>query len=412
MVNVLLARWLAPEQYGAYTVAFSILLFVSGFHNALVLEPMSVFGPSSYKGYLRAYLGKLVRLHFVICFLLISALGLGVAVFWHWLGGARFESSAFWGVSLGIPSILFFWLWRQAAYLDLRPELAVRGAIVYTLVVLMLMFALHWLVWLSPFGAFAVQSTAALAASALLIVLIRPHLSSGVLSNSGRSILRQHWHYGRWVVVTAFVYWLSGGASYVIAGVLLNLHDVAALRALQNFVLPVSQFIIPISRLFVPWASARFAEQNTMAIQRAVRALTLLFVSAALLYLACVWLLGRWLIDLMYRGRYVEFSYLLPLVALPVLLTAASQGSAIAMQAMQLPSEVTLAYTVAAAMNILAGVALIRHWGLFGAILAMSGSSLAFLVVIAYRYKARLGQMLARESPPPEFGSRAVRAES
>lgn len=412
IVNILLARWLAPAQYGAYTVAFSIFLFFTGFHNALVLEPMGVFGPSSYRNCLRAYLGTLVRLHFAVCLLLASLLGLGVAASGHWVGSAAFSGSAFWGASLGIPCILFFWLWRKAAYLNLRPELAVRGAAVYTLVAFVLTFAFHRMGWLSPFGAFAVQATAALAASALLMILIRPQLSSDVLPRSSPSILRRHWKYGRWVIVTAFVHWFSTGASYVIAGFLLRMDDVAGLRALQTFVLPVPQFITAISYLVVPWVSARFADQNGAGIRRPIGTVTLLFTSAALLYVAGLWLFGKPLIDIMYRGRYSEFSYLLTFLAVPVLLSAAAQGPAIAVMAMRLPSEVSLAYTVAGGVNILAGVVLTRYWGLVGNVLGTSSAALAFLVVISYRYKARLSQMLPRESRPPQFGSRPVRTES
>jgi O-antigen/teichoic acid export membrane protein len=401
IVNVLLARWLAPAQYGAYTVAFSIFLFVAGFHNALVIEPMSVFGPSSYRGYLRPYLGKVVWLHFAVCFLLVSLLGLGVMISGHWFGSAAVPSLAFWGSSLGIPCILFFWLWRQAAYIDLRPDLAVRGAAVYTLLVLGLMIALHRMGWLSPFGGFAVQAAAALAASAVLVVLIRPQLSSGALPSSTSSILRRHWEYGRWASVTAFVFWFSGGVSYVIAGFLLSMNNVAGLRALQTFVLPVPQVITAVSRLLVPWASARFAGQDAAAIQRAVTRVTLLFVSAAVLYLVGICFFGKPLIDMMYRGRYVEFSYLLPLLTIPVLLTAASQGPAVAMQALRLPSEVSLAYAVAGGVNILAGVTLTRYWGLVGNVLSISCASLAFFIVIGYRYRARLRQVLSYGVPVP-----------
>jgi len=45
-VTFLLARWLAPEIYGAYAIAFAGYLFVTGLHNVIVLEPMSVMGPS------------------------------------------------------------------------------------------------------------------------------------------------------------------------------------------------------------------------------------------------------------------------------------------------------------------------------------------------------------------------------
>src|SRR5690242_14243325 len=58
VVSLLLARWLTSEEYGAYALAYSIFLLLSGFHNALILEPMSVLGPSSYRRRVPEYLGK------------------------------------------------------------------------------------------------------------------------------------------------------------------------------------------------------------------------------------------------------------------------------------------------------------------------------------------------------------------
>src|ERR1700694_5346203 len=54
-VNLLLARWMAPEVYGAFAVAFAGFLFVSGFHNVLLLEPLGGVGPSRHAGKLPAY---------------------------------------------------------------------------------------------------------------------------------------------------------------------------------------------------------------------------------------------------------------------------------------------------------------------------------------------------------------------
>src|SRR5258708_27137840 len=45
LVNFLLARWLAPESYEAFAVTFRAFLFISGFHPALLVEPLSVMGP-------------------------------------------------------------------------------------------------------------------------------------------------------------------------------------------------------------------------------------------------------------------------------------------------------------------------------------------------------------------------------
>ena len=44
LVNILLARWTSPEEFGAFAVLFAVFLIFAGFHNALIIEPMSVFG--------------------------------------------------------------------------------------------------------------------------------------------------------------------------------------------------------------------------------------------------------------------------------------------------------------------------------------------------------------------------------
>src|ERR1700688_469500 len=66
LISVFLARQLPAEEYGAYALAFSIFLFISSFHNGLLLEPMSVFGPASYPDRLRSYLRTLFGLHFAL----------------------------------------------------------------------------------------------------------------------------------------------------------------------------------------------------------------------------------------------------------------------------------------------------------------------------------------------------------
>jgi len=66
ILNILLARWLAPADYGAFAVVFAVFLFLSGFHNALLLEPMSVLGPGRYPDQIETYLAIQVRLHFAL----------------------------------------------------------------------------------------------------------------------------------------------------------------------------------------------------------------------------------------------------------------------------------------------------------------------------------------------------------
>ena len=386
LIGILLARWLSPDNYGAYALGFSIFLFLSGFHNAFFLEPMSVLGPESYPTCLPSYVKKLLGLHFMMAFALsvLAVAGVFVVRFFSTDPGVR---SAMWGVAIAVPFVLFHWLCRRAVYLKLAPWLAAVSSAAYCVALVVLLFA--WKNSISPFTGFLIQSLAAIPA----IVLLLFWLKSGIDQTPGPStvdVVREHWRYGRWVVGSTIVYWLSGNAYYVIVGALLPMHDIAALRALRNFTLPFAQALTAITLLVLPWASSRFAAEGRPGLQRRTRQLTILFGGGALVYFSVIWLFGGRIMNFLYAGRYDEFAHLLALATAPLLLIAASVGSEVAVQVMQAPSEVFLAYSISGALTLVVGVAFTHFWGLVGGLVGILISSVAFWAVITYRCQKRL----------------------
>src|SRR5690606_1122278 len=82
VVNVLLARWLTPEAYGAYTVAFTFFLLLGTFHGGLLIEPMLVFGSGRFEARLRRYLRVLLSGHGWFSLLAGLALAASAGAFW------------------------------------------------------------------------------------------------------------------------------------------------------------------------------------------------------------------------------------------------------------------------------------------------------------------------------------------
>src|SRR5690348_15343216 len=123
VVAILLARWLTPRQYGTYALAFEIFLFLAALYGSLILEPMSVFGPSLYKGNLVSYLGGLLRIHCVISFLM-TALLFATAAIIHTYKPESFLPDALVGVSVATPCLLLFWLARRGFYVVFQPQKA------------------------------------------------------------------------------------------------------------------------------------------------------------------------------------------------------------------------------------------------------------------------------------------------
>ena len=70
LVSVLLARWMSVENYGIFALAMVMTTLFYQVQNSLILEPMSVIGPSKYPKSLSQYLSRQRIFHFVLFFIL------------------------------------------------------------------------------------------------------------------------------------------------------------------------------------------------------------------------------------------------------------------------------------------------------------------------------------------------------
>ena len=122
-VTVLLARWLSLSDYGAFSVAFSVLLLMGTVHTALLTEPMLVLGPSRYQERTAAYVRRLATLHFALTSVMGLALLLVVGALTLLL--PQFTAAiTLVALALSAPAILFVWMVRRACYIESRPRLA------------------------------------------------------------------------------------------------------------------------------------------------------------------------------------------------------------------------------------------------------------------------------------------------
>ena len=80
LLNILLARWLVPADYGAFALAYSAFLLIAALYAAVVLEPMAVFGPGRYSAHRQGYLGILLRAHLPLTLPAVASLLCGAVI--------------------------------------------------------------------------------------------------------------------------------------------------------------------------------------------------------------------------------------------------------------------------------------------------------------------------------------------
>ncbi|MGO8814056.1 MAG: lipopolysaccharide biosynthesis protein [Terriglobia bacterium] len=391
ILAILLARWVSPQQYGAYALAFEVLLFMSIVYGALILEPMCVFGPSTYKNDFRAYLGILLRIHCGLSVLVIAAVFAGAAVL-HAIKPGSSLPNALVGVGVACPCLLLFWLARRGFYVHLLPRKAALGACAYSATVLAGVTVVYKVRSLTPLTVFLVMAAGAVVTGPPMLRWFKSHMA--FLPGRRirvREVMHQHWIYGRWALASAIVIWLSGAVYYPALGSFFSLAETGRFKALMNLGSPIGQAYVALSLLSLPYASQVHHAEGNAVVGRLVWKLTGLYLGGSILYWLIVILARGPIVQHLYGGKYTQVIALLPWVALGSVLRIGATAQANVLRAMRSPSMVFVAYSAACVVAILVGIPCTRWFGLRGALFAwvLSGAASFVGALWMIRRKAR-----------------------
>jgi O-antigen/teichoic acid export membrane protein len=390
VISILLARWLVPEQYGAYAVAFGIFILLTVLYQSLLLEPMAVFGGSAYRDNLREYLRVLLWAHLALSAVLGAVLGISTAVVWatdhsHVLAGALA------GVTIATPIILLFWLARRTFYLELSPGHAALGALSYSGFAMGGMALAFRRGVLSPFFAFLAIALAALVTSILLLRHLTANLKPKTATLQLAEVCRRHWVYGRWALLANVASWAPAYLIYPLLSSFAGLVQSAQLKALMNFVAPLQQSQAALGMLFLPYAARMQGQSGSKYAAKLNRKIVFITLAGASAYWLFILGFKGPVFHLLYSGRYMEVASQLPFVALGSVLWAAAFGPTVVLRAMESPRLVFLAHATAAVLSLAIGVPAMRAFGLWGAILGVNVSDAVSLILMValLRYRIR-----------------------
>ncbi len=366
LANVVLARWMPPEEYGAFATAYSLFLLLNTFHSAMLAEPMMVFGSGKYASHFRRYLAFGYTSHAVISLAASAILLLGGALVLRFGSGAL--GLALLGLALAAPFIMLLWLLRQVFYIVARPQWAAAGGAIYLAVMLVGLAGVNQLGALSSLAAFVVMGAAALLTCALYTTILRPQWG-GV---AWREMLRDHWTYGRWSTATAGLMWLPGNINYILVPAWIGFQGSAALKAMQNFIMPVLLTISAVTLVLVPEYVRILRTHGKSKLDNVVLKSVSLLFSLALVYGLLLAVVHTELLHWLYKGRYDAYADLLVVVGFIPLASSAYVIMGGALRALERPDLIFRSYLVSSLFSLTIGVALIVLIGLLGAILSQT----------------------------------------
>jgi O-antigen/teichoic acid export membrane protein len=383
VISILLARWLSAEQYGTFAVAFAVFLFLLNFHQALLLEPMLVFGSSIYRNHLRRYMRGLLALHVGMSVVFVVSL-LAAAVVSYRMGQSNGLPGALAGIAFTTPTVLLFWLTKRTFYLKLSPAPSAAAALFYcglTMGGLAVVYKRHLL---SPLTAFLLMGIGGLGASLVLLVYLAAKLPVTTDGPSIGETWRKHWDYGRWALGANAMMWIPINAFYPLVSRFAGLAQAGELKALMNFASPMLQTCAALASLMLPYASRAMQERGRAGANLILKRMTFLCVACAIPYWMVLLVFQRQAFHMLYRGRYLEVAHLLPIVALASIAGSAFFGPSIVLRSLEAPRLVFASVTISSVLAILAGIPLTWRWGVGGAVWSIALSeTLAFVAAVA-----------------------------
>ena len=412
LANVALARTRTKEEYGMFALSYSVYIFLSGLHNAAILEPYTVYGSGRYRDRFSEYLRLIARSNAVIC-LLVTGILLLACLLLSWLA-PQWMSPALLGLGVTVGVLLSGLLLRRVFYLQRQAVYAAMCSLVFFGTVACALWLMAKVHRLDSFSVFLVLAFGWIAAGTIFgrkLAFGKPnesflHLEPGYW--------REHWNYTKWVLATAFVFQLTTQGYYWLVAGFLSAGEVGELRAMYLIVAPVEQALIAISYVVIPALAADYAANRMSNFISVWKQYALATVGITGLFALIVRVVGKPVIHIIYAGKFDGLSSLLFTLALLPLVMGIGSTMAQALNAVEKPRMVFFGFLSSGIATFLVGIPLVMHLGLRGASYGMLLSAGIYTAAMGIGFlfnvynKARLQTALAPKQSVPS-GSAVIR---
>ncbi len=366
---VLLARSLSPSAFGAFTLAYTALLFANSLQSALITQPHNVIGATrtgeDYVGYTTATAGMQLALALAYGFviaaaaIMLSALDISASR----LLLALVPATAVWQLQEFMRRVLYT---KQNVIGALVNDGVSYGGQLVGIVALWKMGSL------TEVRAILVLAITSAIATVAGLWQIRDHLTAAVVRVAWRAAVANNWRMGKWLTASALLSLLSSQLHLIFTAGLVNIAAVGALRATQTILRPTQVLLTALDTLMV----SRMAAAHENGGPRALRLLTRQIYIATFPIVAAYYLIlvvfSQPILRLLYGEAYVSYGWLLAANSLTQVLVYLGTPVGTALRAMKLTAPVFKAYVISVVFDLTVGIAAVATMGLIGAVVGMA----------------------------------------
>ena len=313
MVLLLIARWCSRAEYGAFATAYSIYILALETQNALILDPLLIFGRSRYAAIKLAYVCSMEKVTLCITSLpaaLIASSGL--------VAGIGFGRTAL-SLNLVLCAAAFlvtawFLFLRRSFYVMERPGQSIPATLLYLTSALVILFSFkQWCQQVQAYCGFLTLTAAGLAGGLLARRMLRGPTSVPATDVPNfKRLVHEHWTFGRWQAGAGILNSTTNHLQVILAAAILGVEAAGALRAMYLLIQPALQLIIVLLILGMGNLSAWLENRPTGQSKPALRSTYLVPLAVSMVYALLMYTFAESVEGVLFAGKYHEYLYLLP----------------------------------------------------------------------------------------------------
>jgi O-antigen/teichoic acid export membrane protein len=332
--TLMLARSCSQEELGAYSLAWTVVLFLAAVQGNLITVPYTMYCHRRSDASLAEYAGStLAHQLFTSLAAIICFLGLDLLLSFG-IGPERVRPAAW--VLLGvIPFLLLREYARRftLAHLAMRTAVAIDASV--AVVQIATLIALARLGWLSAASVYGAMGAACAVASVCWWLLDDQPMRFS--RNRFVADWRRNWSFGKWAMLSQ----LTGLAFYALPWMLASVHGEAQtgeFAACSTLVGLSSLFVMGLNNFLMPKAAHAFTTAGPHGILSVLRKAALCSIVVLGTLCVVVYFAGNFLAGIVYGHEYADTGPLVTMLALATLADAMGLTASTGLWAMDRPA--------------------------------------------------------------------------